>query len=712
MLLVIQCAASKFYTHHCNGHRTDHVAFCAPSRNSFLPVLSQQISFTPPPIMKSFTAIEALILMSLMLHMDLLFAQTGNYFAGHQAGTGNTGSYNAFVGYQSGPTSNSGLYNTFLGYRSGYINKSGGYNVFIGSLTGSGNTTGATNTFVGFHAGRFNSTGSGNSFFGALSGYNTTVGGNSFFGSSSGYSNSTGANNSFFGTASGQMNQTGYSNSFFGYQSGLSNTTGNSNTFVGNTAGLKNIAANGGTFIGHEAGLQNTYGTFNTFVGRNAGSSNTVGNYNSFIGAYAGTRNVNGHNNVFVGQDAGYNNSGSSGTFIGSGAGYSNANAANNVFVGYFAGRSNTTGHNNVFIGARSGNSTVNGAQNIYIGTEAGFSATSGTENLMMGYFAGRLTTTGARNTFVGSGVAPLNTTGVDNTFIGRLSGAKNTTGFGNTALGQFAGPSSGALSNATAIGFKAYVSTSNSLVLGSVAGVNGAANTIKVGIGTNSPGYLLHVNGVAAKPGGGSWTVASDKELKQEITPYEEGLSQIIQIQPVWFRYNGKAGLPVNKRFVGVIAQDMQIIAPYTVGEFMDQDSTGKQKKYLDYDGSAIVYMLVNAVKELKAQNDLLRQEMTVLRQALGKHVPTETDARLYQNFPNPFGNATVIQFYIPDQVSSAELKIYAVNGQEVWSQRILQRGEGSVEIAKQTLAEGSYVYNLVIDGAVVDNKKMLLKR
>ena len=41
---------------------------------------------------------------------------------------------------------------------------------------------------------------------------------------------------------------------------------------------------------------------------------------------------------------------------------------------------------------------------------------------------------------------------------------------------------------------------------------------------------------------------------------------------------------------------------------------------------------------------------------------------------------------------------------------QQILQRGESNVEISNQALAEGSY--NLIIDGAVVDNKKMVLKR
>jgi hypothetical protein len=62
--------------------------------------------------------------------------------------------------------------------------------------------------------------------------------------------------------------------------------------------------------------------------------------------------------------------------------------------------------------------------------------------------------------------------------------------------------------------------------VLGSINKVNGATVSTKVGIGTSAPAYLLHVNGTAAKPGGGSWTVASDKRLKKNISTFTERLT------------------------------------------------------------------------------------------------------------------------------------------------------------------------------------------
>ena len=53
-----------------------------------------------------------------------------------------------------------------------------------------------------------------------------------------------------------------------------------------------------------------------------------------------------------------------------------------------------------------------------------------------------------------------------------------------------------GNLTNATAIGSKSFVAQSNSLVLGSINGVNGATADTNVGIGTTTPANKLHVNG------------------------------------------------------------------------------------------------------------------------------------------------------------------------------------------------------------------------
>ena len=137
------------------------------------------------------------------------------------------------------------------------------------------------------------------------------------------------------------------------------------------------------------------------------------------------------------------------------------------------------------------------------------------------------------------------------------------------------------------------------------------------VGIGTTAPDALFSVNGTASKPGGGSWSVFSDRRLKQDINPFKDGLSVINGIKPVTFRYNGKLGHPTDKTYVGVIAQEIQTVAPYTVDSFKaklnPEDVT--ETDILRFDPNALTYISINAIKELSTENQKLRQELDELK-------------------------------------------------------------------------------------------------
>lgn len=148
---------------------------------------------------------------------------------------------------------------------------------------------------------------------------------------------------------------------------------------------------------------------------------------------------------------------------------------SSNTFAGFLTGASITTGDTNTFFGHSSGNLTNTGSFNAFFGGAAGRDNTSGATNAFFGTFAGQ-----------------FNVSGSNNTFVGENAGAGNTTGSNNTILGAFANVPTGGLTNATAVGAQAQVSQSNSLVLGSINGVNGATANTNVGIGTTAPGSLL----------------------------------------------------------------------------------------------------------------------------------------------------------------------------------------------------------------------------
>lgn len=138
------------------------------------------------------------------------------------------------------------------------------------------------------------------------------------------------------------------------------------------------------------------------------------------------------------------------------------------------------------------------------------------------------------------------------------------------------------------------------------VARNNGANNTLYL----QYDGGGLEIGGTAAKPGGGSWLATSDARLKEQVRPYKDGLRQLQKINPVYFHYNKESGYDNNKEYIGVIAQDLQTVAPYMVNKFNRND-----KEYLNVDNSAMIYMLINAVKEQQEEIEGLKKMVEELK-------------------------------------------------------------------------------------------------
>jgi FtsZ-binding cell division protein ZapB len=148
-----------------------------------------------------------------------------------------------------------------------------------------------------------------------------------------------------------------------------------------------------------------------------------------------------------------------------------------------------------------------------------------------------------------------------------------------------------------------------------------------EVTIGTSaSPGYALVVNGTAAKTGGGSWSTLSDIRLKNLSVSYDKGLKEIMALQPVKFFY--KEGNPrelaSDEEQIGFVAQDVQKVFPEAVTEAKDG--------YLDFNIHAINVAVVNAIKELKTENDQLKIENDQLKaeNELLKSENEQIDSRL----------------------------------------------------------------------------------
>ncbi|MDW8011925.1 MAG: hypothetical protein RMJ47_02915, partial [Bacteroidota bacterium] len=138
----------------------------------------------------------------------------------------------------------------------------------------------------------------------------------------------------------------------------------------------------------------------------------------------------------------------------------------------------------------------LNSGQSVSLGEGAGISMdlTSPRQNTFVGYLAGTLTETGQKNVAVGATALSQNISGSGNTALGSNTLVSLVSGSYNTAIGFGADIGAPDLTNATAIGAFAFAATDNSVVIGSIAGVNGATASANVGIGTPAPTHRLHV--------------------------------------------------------------------------------------------------------------------------------------------------------------------------------------------------------------------------
>lgn len=299
-------------------------------------------------------------------------------------------------------------------------------------------------------------------------------------------------------TVSGPQN----TNTFVGIQAGIANPTGGFNSFFGNGSGMSATTGSNNSFFGSGSGNQVTVGSDNSFFGSNAGLANTA-IQNSFFGSSAGRANVDGRYNSFFGYRAGASN-------IGQDPGVDGGQGSINAFFGAYAGENNTYGDNNAFFGYGAGQANTKGSLNTFMGVEAGFANKTGNVNTFLGIGAGGYISTGGGNTIVGGRAGTNFTSGDYNSFFGADIFIPSTSIVGNnvTLLGGRTRLVATA-SNATAVGAFAAVTQDNSLVLGSINGVNGCSSgnqcgDTNVGIGTTTPQDRLHVNGNIRVTNGG----------------------------------------------------------------------------------------------------------------------------------------------------------------------------------------------------------------
>jgi hypothetical protein len=109
--------------------------------------------------------------------------------------------------------------------------------------------------------------------------------------------------------------------------------------------------------------------------------------------------------------------------------------------------------------------------------------------------------------------------------------------------------------------------------------------------------------------------TCPSDRRFKKEITPFGSVLNELTALQPVHYYWRAE-DFPTrrfgNSRSYGLIAQDVEHVLP----ELVATDSDGY--KAVDY--SQLPVLTIQAVKELKTENDALKERVTELERMVAE--------------------------------------------------------------------------------------------
>jgi len=168
------------------------------------------------------------------------------------------------------------------------------------------------------------------------------------------------------------------------------------------------------------------------------------------------------------------------------------------------------------------------------------------------------------------------------------------------------------------------------------------------------------------------------------------------------------------TKDRIGLIAQELQPTFPEVVKIL--------HNGYLGVHYYQLIPILVEAIKEQQTMIENLENDISELisessgnlksgniltNESLDNDVNTPI---LYHNTPNPFDEDTEIRFYIPEDVNSADLYIYNMQGNQISNSIIVQRGYGTKVISGSDLQPGMYLYTLIVNGLEVNTRRMIL--
>lgn len=235
--------------------------------------------------------------------------------------------------------------------------------------------------------------------------------------------------------------------------------------------------------------------------------------------------------------------------------------------------------------------------------------------------------------------------------------------------------------------------------------------------------------------------TITSDERAKDNIEPIANSvINKLESLRPV--SYNLKAPIyetNIPKTMSSTSTEEEQVIAMHMAEEakrsskkqygFVAQEFAEIFPELVDYNEktdeysiqyTALIPLLVEGLQELKMENQRLTEQLSQLSSSvLDKNNNIENDPTLnnrpvlYGNRPNPFATTTEFFYFIPESSTDAYIAVLDMQGKMIETLPCKERGvKGKISYSAHNLADGLYLYSLIVDNEEIATKKMIVKK
>lgn len=327
----------------------------------------------------------------------------------------------------------------------------------------------------------------------------------------------------------------------------------------------------------------------------------------------------------------------------------------------------------------------------------------------------------------------PLTGLRVNNSFagnqnlVGIYSSSVNNPGWGygiQAYGGSYGSYSVGQGGNFAGAVYGAYGQANGSA--GSRYGVYGAA----AGGTFNAAGYF---NGDVWAS---AYNVISDRKFKTDISLIKSPVQKIMKLKPSTYVFKkedaAKMGLPSGNQ-IGLIADEVKQVFPELVKDAVQPATYGKdvteiirpEIKYESVNYIGLIPVLVASAQEQQKQIELQQAQLQDQQRQIEelkemiKQLTTANNIKtglsnviLEQNIPNPLDKFTTIHYSIPAGSKNAQLIIADISGKMIKQVQLGSSAKGNVSFDATGLSNGSYTYSIIIDGKLIDTKKMLVAK